>query len=80
LLRLCYSWRMANSAPITVTQAAAQIGVSEQRIRFLCGKLNLGYKLTPSMRLLSAKDVRILVRACVGARTGKNGRPKSRAG
>jgi hypothetical protein len=66
---------MANTAPITVPQAAAKIGVSEQRIRFLCDEMALGLKLNASLRLLSAGDVAALKRRC----TGKSGRPKSKA-
>jgi hypothetical protein len=67
---------MTNTAPktFTVPQVARKIGVSEQRIRWLCEELKLGVKLNASLRLLTQPDVAKLRKRC----TGTPGRPKSK--
>lgn len=47
-------------APLTVSQAAAELGVTPAWVRRLCDRHNLGTKITDRMRLLSHKDLRIL--------------------
>lgn len=59
----------------TVPQAAETIGVSEQRIRWLCAEMKLGTKLNASLRLLTAADLAKLKKRC----TRLAGRPKSKA-
>jgi len=55
----------------TVTEAAAQLGYSRERVHQICHSRGIGRMVTPQLRLLSEKDVKAVAKILSSMKIGR---------